>query len=1061
MRRIPAWLSLLTVVGLLLATPGVTLAQGQPPVVERPARMPPAHLQEVPPEIIAEFEGGMTIEEFIARSGGRIPRALEPFVGEEISVIVELDLAPLAAVYARSEAMRTQAGQRDYLDRLRRVQDVLQPMLEALGARVISRYTKVYNGFLVRVPVNRLSEIRALPGVKGIHRAPRHEIDLSISVPLINADDVWNLLGYDGTGVTIAVIDTGIDYYHAALGGSGDPADYSGDDPTVIEPGSFPTAKVIGGYDFAGVDYDPCYGGSPVPSPDPDPLDLNGHGTHVASTAAGVGVPGAIGQGVAPGASLYALKVFGDVTGCTELAIDAIEWAMDPNGDGDMSDHVDVINMSLGADYGPNDPSDPELVAVNNASALGVVVVTSAGNAGDTPYIVGTPAAADSAIAVAASTTGYATGPTINISGTTYTTQTNIIYQPPAFDNNTGHFTQTVTATLSYVGNITTTDTLCSIGGIASNALTGTVALIQRGGCTFSAKVNNAAALGAIGAIIFNDAAQGNSRVTMIGDPVDIPAGFIAHDDGVNLIPADGETVIVSAEDDLNTVPDPYTPADSAATFTSRGPRGFDSYLKPDITAPGVGIFAAAVGTGDGGVSYSGTSMASPHAAGVAALVRQAHPLWTPEQIKAAMMNTAVDLVDGSVVPIQGAGRVDAYRAVTADTVAIGDPNLVSLNWGVIPINADAYTDIKHITLRSFYTATQTFSVTWSFGTDSFTTGVSLNVPVTVTVPANGIASFPVALSIDATQLPFDYRQLEEYYGYVTLADTTSPTDTLRVPFYLVPQPYSRLEPREVDTTFGPIADQAHFELHHEGPITSSLWVYPVYAVDGNETDVGDEGDVRLFGMDYGWSSGSYGDIFIPAINVWGSWHTPQPYFAEFDLYLDVDQDGTWDLVNFNWNYGAFTGRDDNDMWIVAQLDLATFTLYLGSPYFIYTDYNTGFMEWYLPASWQGLTDTDFDFQLFGFDYDGNFDVTAAGSFDYAKPPFWWDYETGDPGDPGPGAPDTDYYVGISDLDGYRETRPVGVMIVDYNGEPGEGQAYFWPLDVPMPVYLPIVMVSP
>lgn len=1060
MKKISKWFSLVVIAGLILATPGVALAQGQPPVVERPAKVPPVHLQEVPPEILAEFEGGMTIEEFIARSGGRVPRALEPFVDKEVSVIVELNLAPLAAVYARGDVLQAQEGQRDYLMRLQWVQDTLQLMLEALGAQVISRYTKAYNGFLVRVPVDRLPEIRALPGVKEVHRAPRHTIELSASVPLINADDVWNFLGYDGTGITIAVIDTGVDYYHAALGGTGNPADYASDNPTIVEAGTFPTAKVIGGYDFAGVDYNPC-GGSPIPSPDDDPLDLHGHGTHVASTAAGIGVSGVISPGVAPGASIYALKVFGDGGGCTELVLDAIEWAMDPNGDGDMSDHVDVINMSLGADYGPNDPNDPELIAVNNASVLGIVVVTAAGNAGDTSYIVGTPAVADSAIAVAASTTGYATGPTVNISGTTYTTQTNIIYQPPAFDNNTGHFTQTVTATLAYVGNITTTDTLCSIGGITANALSGMVALIQRGDCAFSTKVNNAAALGAVGAIIFNHATGGNSRVTMVGDPVDIPAGFIAHDDGVNLIPADGETVIVSAESDVSTVPDPYTPSDSAAPFTSRGPRGFDSYLKPDITAPGVGIFAAAVGTGDGGVSYSGTSMASPHVAGVAALVRQAHPSWDPEQIKAAMMNTAVDLVDGSVVPIQGAGRVDAYRAVTADTVAIGDPNLVSLNWGVIPINTDTYADVKHVTMRSFYTATRTFSITWSFGTGSFTTGVSLRVPVTVEVPANGIASFSVALFIDADQLPFDYRQLEEYYGYVTLADTANPADTLRVPFYLVPQPYSRLEPREVDTTFAPIADQARFELHHEGPITSSLWVYPVYAVDGNEADVGDEGDVRLFGMDYGWNSIYHGDIFIPAINVWGSWHTPQPYFAEFDLYLDVDQDGTWDLVDFNWNYGAYNTGNDDDMWVVVQVDLATLTLYLGSPYLIYTDYNAGFMEWYLPASWHGLTGTDFGFRLIGFDYSGNLDVTAAGSFDYARPPFWWGCEVGDPPDPGPAAPDTTYYVGISDLDGYRQTQPVGVMIVDYNGEAGEGQAYFWPLDVPLPIYLPLVMASP
>ena len=97
---------------------------------------------------------------------------------------------------------------------------------------------------------------------------------------------------------------------------------------------------------------------APCPQPDPDPLDGNGHGSHVAGTAAGIGVPGSVGPGVAPGAELYALKVFGDAGGTTDVTSLAIEWAMDPNGDGDMSDHLDVINMSLGSPFGePDDPS--------------------------------------------------------------------------------------------------------------------------------------------------------------------------------------------------------------------------------------------------------------------------------------------------------------------------------------------------------------------------------------------------------------------------------------------------------------------------------------------------------------------------------------------------------------------------------------------------------------------------------------------------------------------------------------------------------------------------------
>ncbi|MGC8947629.1 MAG: S8 family serine peptidase, partial [Anaerolineae bacterium] len=640
-------------------------------------------------EVIELFKDGMSIEEFILLNNGQIPRALEPFVDREVAVIIELEAPPLAAKLTEKGGIGVMSAmdQRKYVETLRETQAQLEPQLQALGARVFSRYQKVYNGFLARVPLRQLAAIRDLPGVKAVHRAPEHRPSLATSVPLIGADQVWTQLGYEGEGVTIAIVDTGIDYYHAALGGSGDPADYANDDREIIEPGTFPTAKVIGGYDFAGPNYDASSDDPDeyTPQPDPDPLDGDGHGTHVASTAAGVATD-SVSKGVAPKALLYALKVFGEPAGSTNLVLDAVEWSMDPNGDGDVSDRVDVINMSLGATYGPNDPTDPEIIAINNASALGVIVVASAGNSGNVSYIHGSPAAADSAIAVAASTTGYATAPTLSISGTLYVTQTNIIYQPPAFDGGTGLFTERMTATLAYVGVITTSDFLCSTDGIPEDALAGKIALIQRGVCSFSVKVNNAAALGAVGAIIFNSAAGGNERITMGGDPVAIPAGFIARQDGLYLIPAHGQTVIVSAVDEVRTLPDPYTPADTIATFSSRGPRGFDSSLKPDVSAPGVGIFAAAVGTGDGGVSYSGTSMAAPHVAGLAALIREAHPDWTPEQVKAAMMNTAVDLVAGPSrqTPRQGAGRIQAYPAVTAETIAIGDPDRVSLNWGVL-----------------------------------------------------------------------------------------------------------------------------------------------------------------------------------------------------------------------------------------------------------------------------------------------------------------------------------------------------------------------------------------
>ncbi len=121
-------------------------------------------------------------------------------------------------------------------------------------------------------------------------------------MPFIGANKVWQSLGAQGQGMTVALVDTGIDYTHKDFGGSGDPADYANNDPNVIEPGTFPTKKVIGGYDFVGsnydvVDDDPT---NDIPRPDSDPLDRDGHGTHTGGTCCGIGVPGKIGPGVAP-----------------------------------------------------------------------------------------------------------------------------------------------------------------------------------------------------------------------------------------------------------------------------------------------------------------------------------------------------------------------------------------------------------------------------------------------------------------------------------------------------------------------------------------------------------------------------------------------------------------------------------------------------------------------------------------------------------------------------------------------------------------------------------------
>lgn len=986
----------------------------------------PARAVEIPAEIRENFpQEAMSVEEFIAYNGGRVPHALEGAVEKEVAVIVELDQAPLLAL---NTARMTLTARRDYTAKLEKAQTALAPQIEAKGARIISSYTKVYNGFLARVPMNRMADLRALPGVKNVYLAPEYYPDLGASVPLIGAYDVWEDLGYDGTGVNIAIIDTGIDYTHAVFGGSGNPGDYAANDPDIIETGTFPTAKVVGGYDFAGTDYD---AGSDVvtntiPVADPDPLDEYDHGTHVASIAAGIAA-GDVMTGVAPMAKLFALKVFG-AGGSTNLVPDALEWVADHNETAAVADKIHVINMSLGSNWGPNDVTDPEMVWIDNLTASGVVVVLSAGNSGNTPYIVGSPSVADSAISVAGSTTGFATGPTAGIAGSTSPTQTNIIYTVSSFANGTGHFTQTLTAPLAYVGAITTSNELCTITGLPTDALEGQVALIRRGTCNFSLKVNNAAALGAVGALIYNNTA---GALGMSGDPVTIPAGSIEMIDGQNLIPADGQDITVSAEDDVSTVPS-RTPADSVYTSSSRGPRGFDSKLKPEIAAPAVGIFAALMGTGTQGVAFSGTSMAAPHVTGVAAMLKQAHPTWTVEQIKAAMMNTAADMVTPYPIARVGAGRVDALAAAETKVVAVGDDDLVSLSYGVVYSN-DGLKVVggKKVTLYNWETTAQTYTVASLFHTTSITDGIAFTFdPTTVEVPAGGSASIAVTMTMETAKMPASYsRTPEEVSGYVMLTNAGDES-VLRVPFYFQPRPYTELTMTGSSTVIEKwLTDVVTATFDKTGAIDPDIWAYPVLITDVNEAGQLDAGDLRMIGMDYGGGS-PYGPILTVAFNTYGPWHTMHPYFAEFDLHLDVDLDGVTD-------------------WIVFNSDANTLSVYVpgvgvkageGSPYYPYTDFNAGFAEWYLPVTWVLDESTAFNYQMVGFDYAGKADAMAPGTFDWANPPLAFDLDFDSTGG--------EASAEIWSLDGYFTSEPKGFMVVDYVGDPRvAGQAYFVPIE--------------
>lgn len=349
--------------------------------------------------------------------------------GGLLHLVIELEMPSAVEVYAAQQAAGEiaaaglAAATQAQVVAVDQAQQALLAQLAGLDAQVIYRVQRVYNGVAVRVPASALVDLAALPGVRALHPLIPKLPSNSRAVPRLGAPSAWRAApGLTGDGVTIAIVDTGIDYLHTAFGGPG--KGYSANDPTRTgDAPNFPGVKVIGGYDFAGDDYNANAGSDgyqPFPRPDPDPMDCygSGHGTHVAGSAAGYGVTetGAtyggryppppttsfrIGPGVAPHAQVYALKVFG-CSGSSDLVDLALEWAVDPDGDGDFADRADVINLSLGSPFGAVD--DITALAAANAAKTGALVVAAAGNDGDLFYAVSTPGAADAVLTVAAST---------------------------------------------------------------------------------------------------------------------------------------------------------------------------------------------------------------------------------------------------------------------------------------------------------------------------------------------------------------------------------------------------------------------------------------------------------------------------------------------------------------------------------------------------------------------------------------------------------------------------------------------------------------------------------
>ena len=442
---------------------------------------------------------------------------------------------------------------------------------------------------------------------------------LDRSVPYVGTE-IPRIQGIDGSGIKIAVIDTGVDFNHPDLFGWG------------------PDGKVVGGYNF-------IQRGEP-------PLDKNGHGTQVA------GVIAADGQatGIAPKAKILAYKVSEDGEGVSsELIIEAIEMAIE--------DGADIINISLGV----NKTNSKIERAVNDALEKEIFVVTAAGNDGPGFGTIGSPGRNYGSVTVGATYNNLTSSlvATLEVDEKPYT----VIPMIGSTKVDEPIIGKIVFGGYGKIDELSQVDTKDSI------------VLVERGTDVegellyFSIKENNAANAGAKALIVYN-----NIEGIFLGELIhefmepdyepQIPVVSIDRDEGLEI----KNSVVNQTEGSLHLF---YNP-DFVAYFSSRGPVS-PFYIKPEIVAPG-----AYINTTQNNAGYnftSGTSYAAPHVSGAAALLLQQNPNLHHHEIKSILLTTAMPVSDayGQEFSISesGSGRVDIANAFEAKLV-IMPPNFVS-----------------------------------------------------------------------------------------------------------------------------------------------------------------------------------------------------------------------------------------------------------------------------------------------------------------------------------------------------------------------------------------------
>ncbi|MEC0241272.1 S8 family serine peptidase [Paenibacillus dokdonensis] len=646
--------------------------------------------QALSPEVRAKMQQIVDQNKFTEGQQPVLHSDLQNLTGDkEISVIVELSEAPVALAKGMSTLEGksfTAATEQNTKQKIVRQQQsfISQLSKNSIKANVGFSYNYTFNGLSLKLKAGQVEQLLKMDGVQMVEpdvevhalgeessKLPDSEVNpmLSTSNPFLGIPDVWKL-GYTGQGVKVGVVDTGIDYYHPEL-------------KDIYKGGHNFITQVVDGSDkgYARTRGDDPYETTPRDRPanrpllDPttsEPFNTE-HGTHVAGIIAAQGKnPYGI-KGLAPSVELHAYRVLGAYgSGSNSGVIAGIDKAVE--------EHMDVINLSLGGTTNSQVASDA--IAINNAVLAGTIACVATGNSGPNRGTIGSPSTAAFAISVGNSTVPEKTmagKATVTLSGAQTVTPYTMNLMSWKFgtepkDILTG--TYDVVA-IPGVGQVT------DYSGVN---VAGKVALVARGDIAFVDKIAAAKSAGAVAVIIHNSSGGSNTpgpAGVLLGDIFSsIPTFDMSYTDGNALRTAlakdtgtvtfGGFTAGTTLGDDIN-------------SSSSRGPANPVFDIKPDVSAPGTDIMSSVPAYGkdyadegqalpDYSESYdrfTGTSMATPHVAAVAALLKSEHPDWTPFDIKVAISNTAKQLdVTKYDVFAQGSGRVQPLQAATTEALA-------------------------------------------------------------------------------------------------------------------------------------------------------------------------------------------------------------------------------------------------------------------------------------------------------------------------------------------------------------------------------------------------------